>query len=432
MKNTVAWFKEQWIIGTKIGVIPSLDFSERLKVELSNQFALFGIPLVMIHALRNVFGENLHTDNLTSLGWVLYLGLAVWLNYKGKRVLARYWLIIFGTFYVLMIHVVFGPENRLESLYILVAIGSLYFFKQSRAYSLAAFVTIMYLIGTIYSAFNPPILAGYSREGTAIEFFVFTIFIVSSLTSKILRENYNYQQIILEKNDILTKKNEQLKRFNYIVSHDLKEPIRAIVSFSNLLKREQQNEATRKEFLDYIIRSGRILNNLIEDIRIFQDLDGIMPQYTKVSLAVLIEEAKEALSEIILEKKANIQYGALPSISTSKSMLMLVFKNLIENAVKYNTSSPPIVSISIQKTAQDLCIYIKDNGIGIEEQFFEEVFVMFKRLNAQMEKGSGLGLNIARNIIERLDGELKIWESSLGEGSTFMIKLPLAADTLQG
>ena len=425
MENKYGWLKEKWLQGTKIGVSSDLSFSERLKVELSNQFALFGIPLVLIHAIRNVFGENLYTDNLTSLGWVLYLLLAVWFNHIGKRNIARYWLIIFGSLYVLMIHIVFGPENRLESLYILVAIGSLYFFKQNRAYLLAVFVTLTYLVGTIYSIFYPPLLEGYSREGTAIEFFIFTIFIVSSLTSKILRENYNYQQLVLEKNDTLTKKNEQLKRFNYIVSHDLKEPLRSIVSFSNLLRREQHSETSRQEYLGYIVRSGKVLNTLVEDIRTFQDLDERPIEYQKVELSEIIEEALGGLSEMIQEKQAHIQYENLPAIRTSKSMFILVFKNLIENGIKYNDSVAPELSIYSKEKEQFLHIYVQDNGIGIEEQFFDVIFVMFKRLNADREKGSGLGLNIAKTIVERFDGTIRIHQSVVGQGSTFVISLPL-------
>ncbi|MEN0003524.1 MAG: ATP-binding protein [Bacteroidota bacterium] len=220
----------------------------------------------------------------------------------------------------------------------------------------------------------------------------------------------------------LTTANEELQEFSYITSHDLREPIRNISGFAGLAKRKlQENELHGVEdSLRYISKSAVQLNDLVNAVYNFVRLDHTDQQFETFPLDVLIEEIKEELAMLLLDKNGRITlFTNHLSITTSRSMLKIILKNLIGNALKYNSSEAAKVEIHILKNDQQYIFQIKDNGIGIDPDFREQVFKMFKRLHNRGDySGSGLGLAICKKLVQRLGGRIEVSGSGLNDKGT--------------
>ena len=246
-------------------------------------------------------------------------------------------------------------------------------------------------------------------------------------------QNKNLEQAIKERTKELETSNEELERFAYIASHDLKTPLRSIVSFTSLLERKLKGHDNEQvhEYLSYIKNGGLRLNNLISNTLKYskvssqknENSDGDTPG---VDLNTVLEEVEVFLSPYIKERSAKIiKHNSLPWLQANHSSMVLLLQNLIENSIKYNESTQPIVEISSIKKDAFISIFVKDNGIGIPSEYYDRVFVMFSRLHNQGEyEGSGLGLSICKKIVDQLGGQICI-DSEVAEGCVFEIKIPL-------
>jgi signal transduction histidine kinase len=232
---------------------------------------------------------------------------------------------------------------------------------------------------------------------------------------------------VQERTKDLEQANYELRTFNHIASHDIKEPIRNIGSYVGLIKRKLPTDLKEdlSAYFDVIKRSTSQLYTLIEDFA----------HYTSMSKNETIETQDIDLKELIANVTDNIQGSIqkhngevlitnLPTIQSSSSLLFTILKNLIENGLKYNNSEAPTVNINYNQTRTHHKIIVSDNGIGIDKAYHEKVFEMFKRLHSRSEyEGSGIGLAIVKLSVDKLGGSLKL-ESEEGKGSTFIIQLP--------
>jgi signal transduction histidine kinase/uncharacterized protein HemY len=229
-------------------------------------------------------------------------------------------------------------------------------------------------------------------------------------------------------NDDLKQANYELRTFNYIASHDIKEPIRVISGYAGLIHNKLPNDLKESlgDYFNLIKSSTHQLYTLIEDFANYLSMsknETIKKQ--PVDLNQLIIGVIDNLKETIDNSNGQILISNLPTIQSSNSLLFTIFKNLIENGLKYNNSENPVVNIDYQKTTNTHQIIISDNGIGIKKQYQEQIFEMFKRLHHRGEyEGSGIGLAIVKLSIDKLGGIVTL-NSELGKGSQFMIKLPL-------
>lgn len=227
-------------------------------------------------------------------------------------------------------------------------------------------------------------------------------------------------------NNDLIQTNYELQQFNHIISHDLKEPLRTIVSFSNLAMRKTKPDTELAVYLDYIIKGGTQLHTLIRDVLEFQNTSKTIKNIEQVDTNEVMEEIKMALTRFLSEKKAIITHSKLPSISSYHTALFIIFKNLIENGIKYNKSIQPEVIITYGTENNEHLFFIKDNGIGIEPMYHQQVFEMFSRLhNRDLYNGSGLGLALVQKLAYQLGGEISITDSSPSQGTTFLFRLPM-------
>jgi len=244
----------------------------------------------------------------------------------------------------------------------------------------------------------------------------------SEKLEKEVKERTKELEIINE--ELLTSNNE-LERFAYITSHDLKEPLRNISGFSELAKRSiGKNDISKANAnLEFIKTNVLQMNELIEAVLNYSKLK-MSQENEEVNLNEVLDDVKNSLSLLINEKSATIQNHELPSIRGNKFQLFQLFKNLIENGIKYNRSNHVAVDIHCKETENDYELRIKDNGIGIDPNYHDEVFKMFKRLHTKAEfTGTGMGLATVKKIVNNLNGFIKL-NSQSGQGSEFLITLP--------
>lgn len=236
-------------------------------------------------------------------------------------------------------------------------------------------------------------------------------------------------QLQLERTAPLQEVREELQRFNHLLSHDIKEPIRNIVSFTNLALREVPANSKLEEYFHYIVQNGKQLHLLINNLLLYNNIDKQQQEVLQCfEMEALINRLTSNLSDIIEEKGGTLRSNKLPIIYGNERLIFMLFKHLLENGFLYNDSPQPSVEIHYDATARYHQFLITDNGIGIETEFHQYVFDLFKRLhNRQDYIGTGIGLATAKKILHRLDGEIRILHSKPGKGSAFLVRFPIIA-----
>ncbi|HQU73920.1 MAG TPA: PAS domain S-box protein [Calditrichia bacterium] len=229
-----------------------------------------------------------------------------------------------------------------------------------------------------------------------------------------------------EKSQALARSNAELEQFAYIASHDLQEPLRKLTSFSELLEKNLSGELLDKnaKYLAFISASASRMRELIRDLLNFSRIDKQEDRLVPTPVGDLVKETMGDLSKLIEENQAEIMVGPLPRVPCVPHMLKQVFQNLISNALKFRTESPPVIEIGAIEKARFWEFFVKDNGIGIEAQYADKVFELFKRLHSRFEHpGTGIGLAICKKVIEYHKGEIRL-ESEPGLGATFIFTIP--------
>lgn len=228
--------------------------------------------------------------------------------------------------------------------------------------------------------------------------------------------------------DQLERSNQELEGFAYIASHDLKEPVRNIGSFTNLASRSLQGGKVKEveEYLCFVKESAEQMYLLIEDVLEFSRVDKVEVESRSVDLMDIVQKIESTLRPMLDDQQAIIARKHLPVVKGDPTQLFILLKNLIENGLKYNQSKR--AKVSIRFVADPAGAYhkviVSDNGIGIPEEYQEQIFGMFKRLHNRSEyKGSGLGLSICKKIMKTMQGDIRLL-STPGEGSTFVLSIP--------
>ena len=234
----------------------------------------------------------------------------------------------------------------------------------------------------------------------------------------------NSNKALIEANEKLSISNTELERFAFIASHDLKEPVRNILNFSELLKRKiGEEDQQAQNYLGFILQGANSMHNLIEDVLKLSMIRKEENVFQKIDLKSIIEEVIYSIQNLIDTKAGIIKYPPLPEIIGDKSQCVIIFHNLIINGLKYNQSKPPIIDIDYQENANYHLLSVSDNGIGIEPKYQDQVFELFKRLHSKSEyEGTGIGLSIVKKMVEQHQGQ--IWlESTPGNGTKFTFSI---------
>ena len=220
--------------------------------------------------------------------------------------------------------------------------------------------------------------------------------------------------------------NEELQQFAYIASHDLQEPLRMVTSFTQLLERRYGDKLDEdgKEFINFAVDGAKRMKGLIDGLLSYSRVSTRFKEPVKIDIQKLIEDLIRDLGFIIKENNAKLYYKDLPTIKADKNQIYQLFQNLIMNGLKYRTEEDPVIEISAKKEDSKWLFAVKDNGIGIDEKYFDRIFVVFQRLHSRDKyEGTGIGLAVCKRIVERTGG--KIWvESKLNKGASFYFTIP--------
>lgn len=224
----------------------------------------------------------------------------------------------------------------------------------------------------------------------------------------------------------LEKKNKELKEFAYVASHDLQEPLRTINSFVDILKEEYEDKLDQdaNTYLRYISEGAKRMSALVKDLLDYNRL-GANSEHKDVDLNTIMEQVRADLNATVKKQEAELIVNSLPTVSGQETELRLLFQNLISNALKFSKKEvKPRIKVSCKEDGSQYLFSVEDNGIGIEEEFKERIFVIFQRLHsASAYEGTGIGLALCRKIVDSHGGEIKV-TSVPGQGSNFLFTLP--------
>ncbi|MBX2816022.1 MAG: hypothetical protein KTR24_08490 [Saprospiraceae bacterium] len=368
--------------------------------------------------------------NLALSCLVLILSTALLLNASGRHIVAIY-VAAFGLsleFTFTMLHSAGFFSQSI--LYASIAVVSFILLESHELHKRIVLygTSLLFIVAQLINLHFPPLfeLADVPYDELVVFalcmlFIVWVLHIYKSENDALIRQ-------LRKNNRKLKGVSEELERFAYIASHDLKSPLRTVNSFIGLLEKDIQNGKTDRiqSNIDYVKFGVSQMAHIIDDVLALSGIDTQDKQdLAPVDLKEVIDKVCYNLSDEIKRKRALIQVNEeLPVMDGNELELMQVFQNLIQNALKYNESNKPEIKISYQQTASEHLLFFRDNGIGIEEQYFDKIFQFFSRLHPSSRyPGTGLGLALCKKIIEKNHGTIVV-TSDVGEGSTFTIALP--------
>jgi PAS domain S-box-containing protein len=240
---------------------------------------------------------------------------------------------------------------------------------------------------------------------------------IRDITTRKTAENH-----LLQKVEELNRSNEELGQFAYIASHDLQEPLRMVASYTQLLSRRYTGklDADADEFIAFAVDGANRMQRLIQDLLAFSRIGTKGADLVDYSSEEAMQQALTNLRTVIGDSGAQVTHDPLPTVLADEMQLVQLFQNLVGNAIKYQSAGVPHVHVSAAMNVDKKWVFsVKDNGLGIDPQYFDRIFGMFQRLHKREEfEGTGIGLAICKKIVERHKGTISV-ESQLGQGSTF-------------
>jgi PAS domain S-box-containing protein len=232
-----------------------------------------------------------------------------------------------------------------------------------------------------------------------------------------------------ERAEDLARSNADLEQFAYVASHDLQEPLRMVSSYVQLLAKRYRGKLDKDadEFIGYAVEGATRMQRLINDLLTYSRVGRRGKELVPTSVDHVVDLAVDNLRAAITESQAEITRDPLPEVLGDERQLMQLFQNLIGNAVKFRGPEAPRVHIACRREPTEFVFAVTDNGIGIDPQYFDRIFVIFQRLNAREDyPGTGIGLALCKKIVERHGG--RIWvESAAGRGASIQFTIPAAS-----
>jgi signal transduction histidine kinase len=227
--------------------------------------------------------------------------------------------------------------------------------------------------------------------------------------------------------EALKRSNEELRNFTNMLSHELREPLRSITAFTQLLGKSLKGrlDEREEEYLAHAIDGALRMGTFLESVFLYCKTEQSVADVSVVSAENAFAEAVQGLALLIRESGAQILHEPLPNVMANKVTLKAVFSNLLSNSIKYRSLEPVVIRVSATVQGNLVLFIVQDNGIGIDSRFHSRVFDVFKRLHGSEYPGTGLGLSVCKRIIENMGGNIWV-NSEPGKGSRFFFTLPTA------
>jgi signal transduction histidine kinase len=229
----------------------------------------------------------------------------------------------------------------------------------------------------------------------------------------------------------LQRSNAELEQFAYVASHDLQEPLRKVASFCQALERRYHGQLDERadQYIEFAVDGAKRMQTLINDLLSFSRVGRSGREQTRVDLAEVVGEARRSLSDALAETGGRVEVGDMPVVLGDRTLLGSLFTNLISNAIKFHGKEPVLVRIVARREGDRWHITCSDNGIGIESDYAERIFVIFQRLHTKESyPGTGIGLAMCRKIVEYHGGQMWL-DTDHAPGASFELTLPVAEET---
>lgn len=358
------------------------------------------------------------TDALIALA---YYSIPLTLVYfvRKRRDLAFHWMFLMfglfiaacGTTHVLNIWTLWTPFYRLEGMVKAITAGA----------SVVTAIVLVPLIPRALALPSPEVLRQLN-EALAQE-----VEDRKQAETKVRELNAELERRVKERTAELQRSNEDLQQFAYIASHDLQEPLRMVASFTQLLSHRYHGKLDQEadEYIQFAVDGAQRMQKLIGDLLSYARLETGDRVFSPVNMNQVVAEAEENLRHSIQECGAEIQVEPLPWVLGDRTKLAQLCQNLLANAIKYRGDQPPRIRVRADRQGRQARFSVEDNGIGIEPEYHEQIFTMFKRLHGPEQQGTGIGLAVCKRIVLRHGGEIGV-ESAEGRGATFWFTLPVA------
>jgi len=420
-------FSKIWNYISSRGV-SSFDEEERPLIELYNQMSLLTGLSIFCLTISSVFLGFPIEYAAISLGITLFYFSIIVLNHFKKIYTVRLMIALLTPTWVCITHSMIAG-NFSQGLIIITGLIITYVSFAKQTFYRSILMTITVVMYTITLAFTQYYGPYFGVIDLPYDEFI-TFFIASSWVGRVIfaffKDRERLIQTLQTNNAKLKQTTEELERFTYIASHDLKSPLRTINSFIGLIERDIKREKydALTDRLQFVKTGAKQMNSLVEDILEISVLNNPnKKKKRKVDLNEVADKVCANLREDIHAKNASLKIDKLPTYNCDEAEFSLLFQNMIQNGIKYNESPKPEIKISSQTTDSQIIISFEDNGIGIEEEYHEQIFQFFKRLHTSDKyAGTGLGLGLCKKIVNSYDGYIQVF-SETGKGSIFQIIL---------
>lgn len=413
---------------------------DTLRQRTINIFNVLFLTIMTLVVLIRILNGQLSIAFINSIAMGL-ISLALYLSYKGMLNAAItlscsvLTLLTFALAYLgllKLLHIV--PQLALIMVTFIIVI------KQKKIRYAYVFICLIlfFLIslkhGYSASASIPLVIQAF---GFAVAFNSFVNFLESqdqslnSAISKLKQLNIKQEEL----NKTLSEKNEELTTFSHIMTHDLKSPLISIISFSKLIQRKVRfEEENIRKFFGLIVRSAASMQSLINDLLLYSKIESEgSSELTEIDLNVLMDELLSDHEYEITEQKVVFDVSELPEVSGHQQLIRTLFRNLISNAMKYQPKNKanhiPTISIHSFENKNYHFVIVRDNGIGIKEQYIENLFTPFKRFHTDSEyEGTGLGMSICKRVMQKHKGNIELMQTSTN-GSSFKLTFKKSEST---
>lgn len=425
--------KKIWQAVSNIGVDPNSKDPETDNIILGNQVVfIITLSIVLVSAVFLVMGIYRAVFILSAV--VLIFLAFTFLIYSGKHFQGRIAGITAQNLAIFTQAVFLGADTRIIDFLIIAALMPMVLFHYKQRKAIIFCVSQNIVLYTVYHLILPQIQQCALPLDQQLIIYNFTIpikFIIILLVMYIIiRKRTTEAEIQKGMINELERVNTGLQQFAYVTSHDLKTPLRNISTYLQLLKRKNVLDEDSNDMVDRAVKSVKHLNQLITDIFLYTTTDFKNESAEVVDMNMLLESMREDFKALLTETNTTLNIAKnIPKIKVNHIQVTHVFSNLIANALKYNRSANPTITVSYIPLEKGFIEFtVADNGIGIEEQYQEQIFEIFRRLHTQEEyEGTGIGLAICKKIIDSYGGSIRV-ESQLGKGSKFIFTLPALAE----
>lgn len=437
--------RKSWTTLSCLGVTPEMSSIDRSKIVMSNRIVSTTLVIDAVSIITLLLFTSFPLVELVSILIVSCIKIVYFvLRSKFYNQLAPLLLFFVFTLITFFLSLQTNTPPNIEALYIIGIFYLLIVFTDLwRCFIATCWVVSLFILSK-FIQFNYMSIDGQTVMFTDMEIRAGMVFIstilfsvliihwylrevnkIQAKSNQYLDESNQYLEEIKLQNTSLAKINDEMKQFSYIASHDLKTPLRSVVSFLGIIERKlnQKKYEDVGEYLGFAKDGATQMYQLINDILEYSRLSSKESSKSQVNLNEIFNNVKQQMN-LVSNHYQILKTNDLPVLFANKAKMNALFQNLIENGLKYNDKEKPKIEINSNETNENLVLEFKDNGIGIDPAYKNKVFEMFKRLhNKDKYNGTGIGLAICKKIVESMNGKIEI-STDVKEGSLFIIKIP--------